>query len=178
MSMSPANLYRFFPSRRAIEAAVAGGLLDEVVLAAHAAVRGDGPAAERLRAVLRAVERLHAVRCVEDPRLHDLIVTAACENWTIVSSYADRLDSVVAQVISEGRVRGEFADTDPMTTARCLLSATTAYLDQSCVHRGASFGRPSFDQMINFCLGALRAAPREIMAKSALIQTQSGSSIR
>src|SRR5215472_12093060 len=64
ISMSPANVYRFFPSKHAIESAVAGVLLDKVVRAAGEAAQRDGSAAERLRAVLQAVERLHAGRCV------------------------------------------------------------------------------------------------------------------
>src|SRR5579864_2597046 len=75
MSMSPANVYRFFPSKHAIQSAVAGALLAEVVrVAGEAARRDDGFAAGRLRAVLQSLERLHAARCIHDHRLHELIV--------------------------------------------------------------------------------------------------------
>ena len=157
--MSPANVYRFFASKHAIESAIAGVLLDEVVRAAGAAVQRNGSAAERLRIVLQAVERLHAFRSVNDHRLHELVVTAMRKNWSIVSSYADRLNSTVAQVISEGQTRGEFSDADPMIIARCVLGAASMYLDPSMVMAGTNFGRPTLDQMIDFCTDALRAVP-------------------
>jgi AcrR family transcriptional regulator len=159
MSMSPANVYRYFPSKHAIESAVAAKLLDEVILAADEAARTHGSAIGRLRAVLQTVERLHAAHCFNDQRLHELVVIATGENWRVVSSYADRLNSVMAQVISEGQARGELIDADPMIVAGCVLSATSAYLDPMLVAAGASFGRPTLDQMIDFCICALRAAP-------------------
>jgi AcrR family transcriptional regulator len=48
-SMSPANVYRFFPSRQAIEEAVVAGLFEYVSAAATLAARGDS-ALERLTA--------------------------------------------------------------------------------------------------------------------------------
>jgi AcrR family transcriptional regulator len=161
VAMSPANVYRFFPSKHAIESAVAGKLLDEVILAADEAARRGGSAAERLRAVLQAVERLHAAHRVDDHRLHELVVvTATRENWSVVSCYADRLNSTVAEVISGGQARGEFADGDPMMIARCVLGATSGYLDPLLVMAGATSRRPTLDQMIDFCIGALRAVPK------------------
>ena len=159
MSMSPANVYRFFPSKHAIELAVAGVLLDEVVRVAGEAARRDGSAAERLRAVLQALERLHAARWVHDHRLHELVVTAIRENWSVTSAYAHRLSSAVAEVISEGQARGEFSEGDPMMIARCVLSATSGYLDPLLVTSGVSSSRPTLDQMIDFCIGALGAGP-------------------
>jgi AcrR family transcriptional regulator len=157
MSMSPANVYRFFPSKHAIESTVAGVLLDEVVRAAGEAARRDGSAAERLRAVLQTLERLHAARWVHDRRLHELVVTAIGQNWSVTSAYAHRLSSVVAEVISEGQARGEFSGGDPMMIARCVLGATSGYLDPLAVTSGTSSSRPTLDQMTDFCIGALGA---------------------
>jgi AcrR family transcriptional regulator len=171
MSMSPANVYRFFRSKQAIEAAVAGELLNRVILAACDAARRDGSATERLRTVLKAVERLHAFHSVKDYRLHELVVTATRENWSVVRSYADRLSFTVAQVISEGQAQGEFSEADPMTISRCVLSATSAYLDPLLVMAGTSSGRPTIDQIIDFCIGALRAVPKETTRGSGSVQT-------
>jgi len=159
MSMSPANVYRFFPSKHAIESAVAGELLDELIRLACRPARSDGSATERMRAVLQAIERLHRVRCDQDHRLHELVVTAARENWPVMSCYADSLMSTVAQIISEAQACGEFAAGDPVTSARCVLGAMSAHLDPLLATTSAGFGRPGLDQMIDFCIGALRTAP-------------------
>lgn len=165
LSMSPANLYRFFPSRQAIETAVVGELLDQVGRAVRAAACSEGPATERLRRVLHAAETLHARRRTEDPRLHELVVTATSASWPIATSYADRLNSTLAQLVSEGQARGEFADGDAMLMADCLLSATTAYLDPRSFRGSATSGRPAFEVMLEFCIGALRAVPGQTVAR-------------
>jgi AcrR family transcriptional regulator len=123
LSMSPANVYRFFPSKQAIEGAVVGALLDEVIVAALDSAQRDGPATERLKAVLRTIERFHAARFASDSRLYELVATAARENWPIVIAYANRLNSLVAQLISEGQAGGEFSGGNPMITAQCVLGA-------------------------------------------------------
>jgi AcrR family transcriptional regulator len=167
MSMSPANVYRFFPSKHAIESAVVEKLLDEVLLFACEATCRDDSAAERVRTVLRALERLHAAHFVSDHRLHLLIMTATRENWFVVSSHADRLNSTVAQIISEGQARGEFSDGDPMMLASCVLGATTTYLNPLLIGVGASSSRPTLDQLIDFCIGALCAPMKLRQAEKA-----------
>jgi AcrR family transcriptional regulator len=161
MSMSPANLYRFFPSKQAIEAAVAGELLNVVIVAASAAARGDGSATERLRSILQAVERQHAFHSLNDHRMHELVLAAICEKWSVASSYADRLVFTVAQVIAEGQAHGEFSDADPIAIARCVLTASSAYLDPFLAAVGTTSGGPTLDQMIEFCIAAFRAVPKE-----------------
>src|ERR1700749_490629 len=49
LHMSPANVYRFFDSKKAIHEGVARTLMGEVELAAQAIVRQPGPATLRLR---------------------------------------------------------------------------------------------------------------------------------
>jgi AcrR family transcriptional regulator len=157
MSMSPANVYRYFPSKQAIEEAIAGEMLDEVILAACDEARRDGSATERLRAVLQVVERLHVSRCVDDHRLHELVIIAVRESWPVVRGYFDRLNSTVAQVISDGQAQGEFFDADPVIVASCVLGATSAYLDPLLIMSGSNVGRPTLDQVTDFCIGALGA---------------------
>jgi AcrR family transcriptional regulator len=81
LSKSPANVYRFFRSKRAIEEAVVAELLEEIVVAAAGAAHGGGSAIERLQAVLQAVSRLRADRRAHQSRLHELVKTAMHENW-------------------------------------------------------------------------------------------------
>ena len=158
MSMSPANVYRFFPSKRAIEEAVAEELLNKVVGTALGADSRTGPATARLEAVLQAVEQQHRSSAESDSRLYGLVVSAIRDNWVAASAYADCLSSIVAQVISEGQASGELQAGDSAVLARCLLSATSAYLHPSLVPVGADWARPTLSQMIEFCVGALGGA--------------------
>jgi len=161
MSMSSANVYRFFRSKQAIEEAVAGELLQEVILAASNAAHRDGPAIQRLRAVLLAVEQKQRFDSDHSNRLYELVASAMLGNWTVASAYADRINSMVAQIISEGQASGELPQGDPMTIARCVLSATSPYLNPALAPGCARLARPTSSQMIDFCIGALGAVARQ-----------------
>jgi len=78
-SMSPANVYRFFPSKQAIEEAVAADLFEQVSAAATLAARGGGSVLERLRAALRAISQLHDNRLANDSKLHELLAATIRE---------------------------------------------------------------------------------------------------
>lgn len=99
-SMSPANLYRFYPSRRALEEAVVTELLDEVLAAAASAARSGRSGLERLNATFGAISRLHEDRLANDVRLHELVVAAGQANWLASLSHADRLRGVVRSIIA------------------------------------------------------------------------------
>src|ERR1700709_899869 len=93
-SMSPANVYRFFASKQAIEEAVAADLFEQVSAAATLAALLSGSALERLTAALSAISQLHGHR-LSDSKLHKLVAAAVRENWAVALSYADRIRGLV-----------------------------------------------------------------------------------
>src|ERR1700748_3730216 len=62
LRMSPANVYRFFDSKKAIHEGVARGLMGEVEDAAQAVATSGGPAASRLRELLHLIHRMNTER--------------------------------------------------------------------------------------------------------------------
>ncbi|SFJ44956.1 helix-turn-helix domain-containing protein [Bradyrhizobium sp. Gha] len=59
LSMSSANIYRFFPSKRAIEEAVVERMLDEIIGAVSEAAAGTGPVLRRSRQPVEMTSQLH-----------------------------------------------------------------------------------------------------------------------
>ena len=156
-SMSPANVYRFFPSKQAIEEAVVAEQFEELSKAATFASRSGGPALQRLRAVLRAISQLHEHRLANDSKLHELVAAAVRENWTVALSYADRIRALVRAIIAAGQASGELRPGSSMAMTCCLLEAMDGYLNPSRIN--AATVRPTFDEMMDFCAGALRHVP-------------------
>ncbi|MGY4625489.1 TetR/AcrR family transcriptional regulator [Bradyrhizobium sp. USDA 4486] len=157
LSMSSANVYRFFPSRRAIDEAVVQEVLEEAVSAAAEAARASGPALRRLAAILKAIADCNEGRPAKHRRLQDLITLAVRQNWTVVLTYDDRIRGLVRPIIGTGQARGELQGGSPMALTCCLLEAMDVYLNPSRV--GAAALRPSFEEMLRFCTGALRRTP-------------------
>jgi AcrR family transcriptional regulator len=155
-SMSPANVYRFFPSKQAIEEAVVADLFEHVTAAATLAACG-GSALQRLTAALRAISQLQEHRLENDSKQHELVAAAVRENWPVALSYADRIRGLVRGIIAAGQVGGELRPGTPMTMTCCLLEAMDGYLNPSRINAAAV--RPTFDEMMDFCAGALHHVP-------------------
>ena len=155
-SMSPANVYRF-ASKQAIEEAIVADLFEQVSAAATLAALLSGSALERLAAALSAIAQLHEHRLENDSKLHELVAAAVSENWEVALSYADRIRGLVRAIIAGGQASGELRPGSPMAMTCCLLEAMDGYLNPSRIN--AATVRPAFDEMMDFCAGALRHAP-------------------
>jgi AcrR family transcriptional regulator len=156
LGMSPANIYRFFRSKDEINEAVGHQLLGEVIATAVEIAGREAPAAERLRALFSTVQHMNAERFTVEKKLHELVALAISENWEMVKAYVERMDGVIASIIADGMVRGEFRSGDPLLSARCLHTAMIRYSHPRLMVECAQFADPTIDQMMDFCLAALR----------------------
>ena len=158
LGMSPANVYRFFPSRDAINESICGRVLNEVADVAFAIARRNAPAKEKLDRLLTAVHRHNKTKLVEEKNIHDLIVVAMQENWTIIKAHVERMVSIFEAIIREGIEAGEFDVEDAAEAARAVKSAFMAFshpmLIEHCLQRGEDTEASLRDQ-IRFILKAL-----------------------
>src|SRR5437899_12550237 len=74
LRMSPANVYRFFDSKKSIHEGVARCLMGEVETEARRIVAKSGPAKPKLRELLKTINRINTELHVGDNTLH-----AKCE---------------------------------------------------------------------------------------------------
>ncbi|WP_159592493.1 TetR/AcrR family transcriptional regulator [Chelativorans xinjiangense] len=123
LGMSRANVYRFFPSRDAINEAICRRVVNEVADIAFAIARTDAPALERLDRLLTAIHRHNKTKLVKEKRMHDMIVAAMQENWAIIKAHLDRIMMIFEAIIREGIEAGEFKVEDPAEAARAIKTA-------------------------------------------------------
>src|SRR5204862_6101478 len=83
LRMSPAKVYRFFDSKKAIHEGVARGLMGEVENEARRIADSPGPAAPRLREVVKTVNRMNSERYVTDSKLQEMVEIAMQEDWGV-----------------------------------------------------------------------------------------------
>ena len=76
LRMSPANVYRFFDSKKSIHEGVARTLMGEVEIEARRIAAGSGPAKPRLRELLTTINRMNTERYVGDSKLHEMVEIA------------------------------------------------------------------------------------------------------
>ncbi|MBD0273645.1 MAG: TetR/AcrR family transcriptional regulator [Acetobacteraceae bacterium] len=162
LGMSPANVYRFFPSKSAINEAIAERLLGGLVEGAWAIARRSAPAPERLAELLRHLHAQHMALFFKERRLHDMVTAAMAEHWSVVERFIHDVQGAIRHVLADGMASGDFARLDPEQTARTVKQAIMIFnhpvLVAECVGRMMSEEdlATQADRMTAFILRALR----------------------
>ena len=141
LGMSAANIYRFFPSRDAINEAICRRVVNEVADIAFAIARTDAPASEKLDRLLTAVHQHSKTKLMKERRMHDLIVAAVQENWAIIKAHIERMVTIFEAIIREGVEAGEFDVEDPAEAARAVNTAFTPFFHPMLIEHGVQHGK-------------------------------------
>ncbi|MBO0733576.1 MAG: TetR family transcriptional regulator [Methylocapsa sp.] len=155
LSMSPANVYRFFAAKSEINAAVCRDILSKIEAEAEKIALARGSAAQRLQNVLTSVERSHHKRYMADRKLHELVEVAITENWSIMNDHNQRITAIVEQIIASGMAAGEFRPGDAALTAQLVNTACIRFCHPRLMVEYDQKPEPTLEQMVNFCLAAL-----------------------
>ena len=155
LRMSPANVYRFFDSKKAIHEGVARSLMGEVETEARRIAAARGPAAIRLRDLLRTINRMNTERYVGDSKLHEMVEIAMEESWEVCVAHMELITSIVGEVIAQGAASGEFLIGDTALAAMCTCTAMVRFFHPQMIAQSAEKPGPSIEQMIDFVLAGL-----------------------
>jgi AcrR family transcriptional regulator len=160
LRMSPANVYRFFPSKAAINEAICARLLARLDEAVLSVAHGPGSPAERLRAVFRLLQEQTRAMFFEQRRMHDMVAAALEENWPIVAEHICVIDGAFRHIIVEGQTQGVFSRLlDPDEAARALHATCAVFthpvLVEHCESKNDDLAAIAA-RMAEFALRALR----------------------
>ncbi len=155
LRMSPANIYRFFDSKKAIHEGVARGLMSEVEVEAQRIARGEGPAAKRLREMMKTIHRMNSERYVGDSKMHEMVAIAMEEDWDVCVAHMELIAATIGEVIAQGTDSGEFEVDDLQLAAMCACSAMIRFFHPQMIAQCATKPGPSIDQMIDFVIAGL-----------------------
>src|SRR5579871_6679728 len=157
LHMSPANVYRFFESKKAIHESVARVLMGEVEDAAQVILRKPGPATPRLRELIKTIHRMNSERYVGDSKLHEMVEIAMEESWEVCVAHVQTLTEMIGGVIAQGVASGEFEAIDIPQAAMCTCHAMVAYFHPQMIAQAQRKPHPSVDQMVDFLLAGLKS---------------------
>lgn len=137
LGMSAANIYRFFPSREAINGAICERVVRRAEDITAAIMQSEATASEKLERLLHAIHRHNMTLLADHTRLHELIVLASKEHWDIMDAHASRMRANLAQIMRQGIEAGEFNIENPAEAARATMTACAPFLNPlligSCV---------------------------------------------
>jgi AcrR family transcriptional regulator len=121
LGMSPANVYRFFASKSAINDAICYKLLEHEHAMIEEIIASPEPAAIRLERIILGINSYNRAQFVKEKRLHDMVEVAMAENWEAMLAHCDKIKGYYSAVIAEGIASGEFAPLDPVTTGNTVF---------------------------------------------------------
>ena len=156
LGMSPANVYRFFESKKDIVEAVALRLTGEVELACRKIANAPGPAAERLARLIFTIHEMSKERYTDDERMHEMVAVAMRDSWPMIRDHIGRVDLIIADIIGQGIESGEFKHADPHIAACCVRCATMRFSHPGLMIECADINVPNIGQMTEFVLGVLQ----------------------
>ena len=121
LKMSPANVYRFFPSKNAIIEAICQRCLAECEERAWAVARSRGSAAERTERLVLEILAYHKENHLTDQRVNDMVLAAIELSWGAIRAHKEHIRMVLEAILREGIERGEFEPIDPRETSRLMM---------------------------------------------------------
>jgi AcrR family transcriptional regulator len=155
LRMSPANVYRFFDSKKAIHEGVARRMMGGVEIEAERITNTPGPAAPRLRELLTTVHRMNCERYVGDSKLHEMVAVAMEESWEVCVAHMQHITETIGAVIAQGMASGEFEKADVPLAAMCACTAMVRFFHPQIIAQSEHKPGPSIDQMIDFVIAGL-----------------------
>jgi len=127
LDMSPANVYRFFPSKNAIVEAICQRFLAEIDSKAWAVARGKEPAAERIERLILGILAYHKENVLTEQRVNDLVLAAIESSWDAIRAHKDVMRTVVEVILRDGIEAGEFEPVEPRETAELFLRSMCGF---------------------------------------------------
>src|SRR5437763_10343826 len=154
LRMSPANVYRFFDSKKAIHEGVARALMGEVEIEAQRIAEKPGPAAPRLREMMKTVNRMNSERYVGDSKMHEMVAIAMEEDWEVCTAHMMLITQTMGSVIAQGMASGEFEVADLEQTALCCCTGMIRYFHPQMIAQCVNKTGPTTDQMTTSILAS------------------------
>ncbi|MEI9896363.1 MAG: TetR family transcriptional regulator [Chthoniobacter sp.] len=159
LGMSHGNIYRHFPSKKALLDAVAARWLHaltdplEVITTDHAR-----PAAERLTAWFNHLRKTKRRKLVEEPEIFQVHVNVVEMAREVVNEHVRTMHHQVERIIADGVAAGEFSGTiDPGVAARAFLQATAAFHHPALVIQKPPATEADARAVLHLLLAGLRA---------------------
>ncbi len=157
LGMSPANIYRFFASKTEIHQALCARMLAAGYQMAQEICGLPLSASERLRRYVLAQHKMTVELMLDDTKVHEMVVVAIEREWHVIDKHIDRIDALLADVIREGIVAGEFAEQDADTASRCFGAATVTLCHPQMVAQCLSkSNRATPEELVEFAIKALK----------------------
>src|SRR5271154_1215237 len=141
LRMSPANVYRFFPSKNAIVEAICRRFLSDLEEKAWAAARSKGPAAARVERLFLEILAYHKENLLIEQRVNEIVVFAMEHMWDTIRAHKAVVPNVMQLILRDAVEAGQFEPIDPRETAELMFRSMANFCHPMLVSEGLRQGR-------------------------------------
>lgn len=130
IGFSKAYIYKFFESKQAIGEMICANCLQEIETEVAAAVAETDLPTEKLRRMFKVFIEASLRLFFQDRKLYEIAASAATERWQAVLAYEERVQTLLRDIVSEGRQSGDFERKTPLDeTAMAIYLVIRPYLN-------------------------------------------------
>ncbi len=125
--MSPANVYRFFESKAAINEAITEVVLARMEAMSLGIARESRPAADRLKRLIMEGHRFACEQYLTESKVHEIVIKAMDEQWSVIDAHIERIRACFRLVIEDGVRSGEFVAEHVEESCQCVFNAVIPF---------------------------------------------------
>lgn len=130
IGFSKAYIYKFFESKQAIGEMICANCLRQIEDEVRAAVDQTDSPPEKLRRMFKVFTEASLRLFFEDRKLYEIAASAATERWQSVLAYEERVQTLVQDIVQQGRQSGDFERKTPLDeTAMAIYLVMRPYLN-------------------------------------------------
>lgn len=140
LRMSPANIYRFFPSKTAIVQAICQRCLSVLEEKVWGVARSKSPASARLERLQLEVLAYHKENLLEEQRVSDIVEVAMEESWAAINAHKEVIRTAIELILRDGIEAKEFEPVDPREISTLIMKAYAGYCHPVLLAQGVQEG--------------------------------------
>lgn len=128
LGMSPANIYRYFPTKASINEAICDLLIRHIESKCYDALTKDGTSTERISHLILEYHKIIKNNIIKEKRLYDMVAVAMEEHWPVVRDHTERMIELLRIIVEQGVLSGEFKNKNPATMAKSVYAAISFFI--------------------------------------------------
>jgi len=128
LGMSPANIYRYFPTKAHINEEICDRLVRGIESRCAVSTSQESTIREQISRFVLAYHRALKESILKENRLHDMISIAMEQHWPVIQSHSERIRNTLLTMIEQGVAAGEFSDMGKHKMARAIHESIAIFI--------------------------------------------------
>ncbi|ATO32536.1 Transcriptional regulator, TetR family [Dickeya dianthicola RNS04.9] len=156
IGFSKAYIYKFFSSKQVIGEMICTNCLREIEAEVRAAVEEADRPPEKLRRMFKAAVEASLRLFFQDRKLYEIAASSASERWQSALAYEERIQTLLQDILLEGRQSGDFERKTPLDeTTMAIYLVMRPYLNPLMLQHSFDYIDEAPAQLSNLVLRSL-----------------------